>query len=78
MTTSDKKSWRDRGWGAVQGMSNDLGTVLLGASAIFIVRAFPASNCGDCNEFDFVSLAASGVFFVVGIVIRLLSKPHDE
>ena len=27
-------------------ISDDLGTVCLGAAAIFLVRAFPASNCG--------------------------------
>ena len=76
--TSGQNGWRSRARSAVQGMSTDLGTVLLGASAIFIVRAFPASNCGACDEFDFVSLVASGVFFTVGIVIRLLSKPREE
>jgi hypothetical protein len=73
-----EKFWPNKALRPLQQIGNDLGTVFLGAAAIFLVRAFPASNCGNCNEFDIVGVVASGGFFVVGMVMRILSKPSVE
>lgn len=57
-----------------QQIGDDLGTVCLGASAIFLVRAFPVSVCDQCQEFDLRMIAASGFFLALGLVIRYVSK----
>ena len=75
---TDNKSWLSKALGPLQQIGTDLGTVFLGAAAIFLVRAFPASNCGHCDEFDFVAVVASGGFFVVGMTLRLISKSPNE
>lgn len=77
MKSSDR-NWRRRLLGPLQQIGTDLGTVFLGAAAIFLVRAFPASNCSLCDEFDTIAVVASGGFFVVGMALRLISKSPDE
>ena len=58
--------------------SDDLGTVCLGAAAIFLVRAFPASVCDKCQELDEWMVFASGVFLALGLVLRYVSKAESE
>ena len=62
--------------GLLKGKSNllkpalqDLGTICLGAAAIFLTRAFPASG-----DFSFDMMFASTVLAVAGIVLRFLSS----
>lgn len=57
-------------------LSDDLGTVFLGASAIFLVRAFP-SSCGTCPEVDWRMVFASGLFLSFGLVLRYASKAES-
>ena len=54
-------------------LSDDFGTVCLGAAAIFLVRAFP-SSCGECSDLDVRMIIASGFFLVLGLVLRYVSK----
>ena len=75
---TDNKNWLSKALGPLQQIGTDLGTVFLGAAAIFLVRAFPASNCGQCDEFDLIAVVASGGFLVIGMALRLLGKSPGE
>ena len=64
--------------GFLRWVSGDLGTVFLGAAAIFLVRAFPASVCDECQELDHRMLLASGFFLALGMVFRYVHKAYSE
>lgn len=64
--------------GFLRWVSGDLGTVFLGAAAIFLVRAFPASVCDECQELDERMLLASGFFLALGMVFRYVHKTYSE
>ena len=49
----------------------DLGTICLGAAAIFFTRAFPSSGFDD---FSLGMMVASTIMAVVGIALRYLSN----
>ena len=58
-------------------LSEDLGTVCLGAAAIFLVRAFP-SSCGECSDLDWRLVIASTIFLVMGLVLRYIPKSESD
>ena len=64
--------------GFLRWVSGDLGTVFLGAAAIFLVRAFPASVCDECQELDGRMLLACGFFLALGMVFRYVHKTYWE
>ena len=55
-------------------ISADLGTVCLGAAAIFLVRAFPTSVCSECQDLDLRMILASGFFLALGLVLRYVAE----
>ena len=59
-------------------VSGDLGTVFLGAVAIFLVRVFPASVCDECQDLDGRMVLASGFFLALGMVFRYVHKAYCE
>lgn len=58
--------------------AKDLGAVCLGASAIFLSRAFPAFVCAECQDFDLAMLVVSASFFTVGMVMRYLGQDDGD
>ena len=59
-------------------VSGDLGTVFLGAAAIFLVRVFPASVCDECQDIDARMILACGFFLALGMVFRYVHKAYYE
>lgn len=51
----------------------DLGTVWLGAAAIFLTRAFPSD--APLGDFNLGMLIASLVCCAVGMTLRMLARP---
>ena len=49
----------------------DVGTASLGAAAVFLVRAFPASNP---DEWDLLMLIPSAALGLSGLILRRLAK----
>lgn len=59
-------------WSEIRGaVLQDLGTVSLGAAAIFLTRVFPSSSTDD---FSIGMMVASIGFAGVGITLRVVSK----
>ena len=63
--------WLSHSPSKVAPVVNDIGTVFLGAAAIFLARAFPTSAVYD---FDIWMTIASVMFCVIGLFLRYLSR----
>ena len=62
----------------IRRISGDLGTVCLGAAAIFLVRAFPTSVCSECQDLDLRMILASGFFLALGLVLRYVAEADAD
>ena len=66
------RTWQDNSAGVVGPLIADFGTVLLGAAAIFLTRAFPEASL---NAFHLGMLIASAICCFIGLSLRFQSRP---
>ena len=66
------RPWREKLRDIAAPALTDFGTVLLGAAAIFLTRAFPKS---DFSSFDPGMLIASALCCFVGLMLRFMARP---
>ena len=66
------RAWRYRLRDVAGPLLTDFGTVLLGAAAIFLTRAFPEAFFRD---FDPGMLMTSAACCLTGLALRFLSRP---
>ena len=73
------KSWWARAHTTFAGTINDLGTVFLGAAAIFLVRAFPSPAPGQPSAlFDERMAIACGALLTLGLLLRYAAKTNSD
>ncbi len=65
-------------WASVVWAAGELTVFFLGAAAIFLVGAFPGSVCGECTEWDWGKLIASGFFVGLGMWSRWLHQTFSK
>lgn len=66
------RPWREKIRDAAGPVFADFGTVLLGAAAIFLTRAFPKAAF---SSFDPGMLIASAACCFIGLMLRFMSRP---